>query len=177
MTSWLDAVIDLHSLIWMFPAIFMIHDLEEIIWVESWTEQHFHRLYANAPQPMKRLVQSFHGMKSSQFAVAVALELIIFLPTTLLASDFHHELLFIGFNLVLFLHVFTHLGQSLLLKMYTPGVGTAVFVLAPYTLYLFHRLAQSGILNWQNAWISLLVALPLLPVVLFGHRLGKWVVR
>jgi hypothetical protein len=175
--NWLDSVIDLHTLIWLFPVFFMIHDFEEIIWVESWTEIHVETLYATVPKPFKRVVKSFHGMKSSQFAVAVALEFIIFLPVTLMASDFHHYLLFIGFNLILFLHVFTHLGQSLLLKMYTPGVVTAVFVLPPYTFYLFHRFAHAGILHWGNAWISLLAAMPLLPIILLGHRLGKLIVR
>lgn len=145
---WLNTNISLNSLIWLFIVTFMIHDFEEIIFVERWMNKNHASARLAFPKPLRRWFDSFRNITSSQFAVAVALEFIIFIPTTIMATDFHHFLLFIGFNAILLIHVFTHLFQSLFLRMYTPGVVTAVFVTLPYTVYLFYRLADIGILNW-----------------------------
>jgi hypothetical protein len=175
--QWLNTHISLTSLIWLFIATFMIHDLEEIIFVERWMNKNHVIVCSVIPSPLRRWFSSFQSITSSQFTVAVALELIIFIPTTILAADFHSYLLFIGFNAVLLIHVFTHLFQSLILRMYTPGVVTAIVVTLPYTLYLFYRLADVGILNWAVFTKSLDVGILLLPIVIFGHLIGKRVLR
>ncbi|REE67304.1 uncharacterized protein with HXXEE motif [Paenibacillus taihuensis] len=174
--NWLNTHISLNSLIWLFIATFMIHDFEEIIFVERWMGRNYLSARSALPKPLRRWFDSFQNIKSSQFAVAVALEFIIFIPTTIMAADFHHFLLFIGFNAILFIHVFTHISQSLFLRMYTPGVITAVFVTLPYSIYLFYRLSDLGILNWVMFSNSLNVGVILLPLVFFGHIIGRKII-
>ncbi|UOF88762.1 HXXEE domain-containing protein [Fodinisporobacter ferrooxydans] len=147
MIYWLDTSISLQSLIWLFLAVFMVHDFEEIIWVESWIDQHFDSLYSSVPRILRRNVESFRGMKSSQFALAVALEFIVFIPFTWLAAVRHQYLFFLEFYLILFAHVFSHIGQSFYLRNYTHSVATAVSVNFPYSLHLFYRLNQAGIIH------------------------------
>ena len=173
---WIDLHISLNSLIWMFIPTFMIHDMEEIVFVESWMNKHYETARLAIPKPFRRGFDSFRNIKSSQFAVAVALELIIFIPTTFAAADDHRYLFFIGFNAILLIHVFTHLSQSILFRKYTPGVVTAVFVTLPYTVYLFQRLSEMDILNWSLLNNGLSVGVFLLPLVILGHLIGKRIV-
>jgi hypothetical protein len=171
--QWLNTHISLNSLIWLFIATFMIHDFEEIIFIERWMSRYHVIVCSVLPKCFRRWFNSFQSIKSSQFSVAVALELIVFIPTTILAAEFHSYLLFIGFNAILLIHVFTHFFQSLILRMYTPGVVTAIVVTLPYSVYLFYRLADMGILNWTVLSNSLVVGMILVPVVIFGHFIGK----
>lgn len=96
----------------------------------------------------------------------------VFVPVTYLAAEHNHYLLFIGFNAVLLLHVFMHIGQALFVRMLVPGVTTAVLITLPYTLYLFYRLLSEHLIQWSDLITSLPFGLLLLPIVGFGHYLG-----
>ncbi|MEY9091635.1 hypothetical protein ABH899_000234 [Paenibacillus sp. RC84] len=172
----MDDYLSLNAVVWLFLAAFMIHDFEEIIFVESWMNRNYARLRPRVPGPGQKLFKDMSNVKSSQFAVAVFVEFILFIPVTYLAAERGIWALFIGFNALLFVHVFTHLGQSLLLRSYTPGVVTAVAVSLPYSVYLFYRLLRDGAATWQDLLTCAPLGLLLLPVVLAGHKLGKKVV-
>ncbi|GKS10276.1 hypothetical protein YDYSY3_12760 [Paenibacillus chitinolyticus] len=171
-----DDYFSLNTVVWLFLAAFMIHDFEEIIFVESWMNRNYERLRPLIPGPGQKLFKDMSNVKSSQFAVAVLVEFILFVPVTYLAAERGIWALFIGFNALLFVHVFTHLGQSILLRSYTPGVVTAVAVSLPYSVYLFYRLLRDGAATWQDLLTCAPLGLLLLPVVLAGHKLGKKVV-
>lgn len=174
--TWIDLHISLKLLIWLFILTFMIHDMEEIIFVESWMNKHYESARLAIPKPFRRGFDFFRNIKSSQFAVAVVLELIIFIPTTFIAAEDHRYLFFIGFNAVLLIHVITHIFQSILFRKYTPGVISAGFVTLPYTVYLFHRLVEAGILNWGLFNNSLDIGVLLVPLVILGHLIGKRII-
>lgn len=173
MVEWLNSMISLPSLIWIFLAAFMIHDFEEIIWVESWMNKNYNKLLHTVPKSFQKQIQSFHGIKSSHFAIPVFMEFILFIPAAWLAADHNQYVFFVGFNMVLLLHVFTHLGQSLYLRMYTPGVVTALVVTLPYSVYLFYRLIQSGAIDWGSLLLYLPAGLILGPIILWGHKWAR----
>jgi hypothetical protein len=66
-----------------------------------------------------------------------------------------------------YLHAFVHLGQSLVLREYTPGLVTVVLLVIPTFLYLYWRLLARAIqLDYSKRW--LLVALLLPPAIVGG---------
>lgn len=164
------------SLVWLFLAAFVIHDMEEIIWVGPWAKRNRQKAVAAVPARMKRPLAQMLNITSSQFAVAVLLEFVVFVPFTLLAAEQGRYFVFVSFNTLFFLHVFTHVAQSLYLKMYTPGVVTAVVIVLPYTLLLFSRFLSENLVTWGEILLSIPVGLLVVPLVLAGHELGKrWV--
>lgn len=164
------------SLVWLFLVSFVIHDMEEIIWVGPWSKRNRHKVAVAVPQRMKRSLTQMLNITSSQFAVAVLLEFTVFVPFTLMAAEQGRFFIFLSFNTLFFLHVFTHVAQSLYLKMYTPGVVTAVLIVLPYSLLLFHRLLSEKLVTWGEILLSIPVGLLVVPLVLVGHELGKrWV--
>lgn len=127
----LNQPISVISLVWLFLSFFMVHDFEEIIYIESWVRKRYDHVYSRLPSFYKPVFRSFKGVTSSQIAFAVFVEFIVFIPTTYFAAEHQMFTWFLGFNVIAFLHVFLHVGQALLLRMYTPGVVTAVLVTLP----------------------------------------------
>lgn len=173
MIQHLDSLISINSLIWLFLAAFMMHDFEEIIRIEPWFRKHYDKIYRQVPKRFHKELHSFSRMTSSQFAVAVCIEFVIFIPFTFLAAEKENYVIFLGFNAILLLHVFMHIGQALFVKMLVPGVVTAVFITLPYSVYLFYRLLNENIVGMKDILISIPFGLTLAPIILLGHRAGE----
>lgn len=172
-----DLILTVSSLMWLFLAAFMIHDFEEIIFVESWMKKNYQRVHTLAPKSLSSIIRQMSDIKSSQFAIAVLIEFIVLVPVTYLAVERNQYSLFIGANALFFIHVFTHLGQSIYLKSYTPGVITGLFVVLPYTVYLFYRMLNEGMVSITEIWLYAPLGLLVIPLVMFGHKLGKIIIR
>lgn len=173
MMAMLDSAVSINSLIWLFLVAFMLHDFEEIIRIEPWYRKHFNKIYHSVPESFKKDVLAFSRMTASQFSVAVCIEFVIFIPFTYMAAEKGIFLLFLGFNVVLLLHVFMHVGQALYLRMLVPGVITAVGITLPYSVYLFYRLINEHLIEWKDLFISFPFGLVLVPITLFGLKAGE----
>ncbi|GIO54815.1 HXXEE domain-containing protein [Paenibacillus cineris] len=170
----IDEAVSINSLIWLFLAAFMIHDFEEIITVEGWMRRNYDQVSRIVPDRAGRILKDFSNITGSQFAVAVFFEFILFIPFTYLAAEHRWMLLFTGFNTIMLIHVFTHVGQSIYLRRYTPGVVTAVLVTLPYSMYLFYRLLDAGLVYGSVlAWSIPVGAATVLPVVRIGHQCAR----
>lgn len=95
-------------------------------------------------------------VKSSQFAVAVFLEFIVFILVTYYAVEHQGYLFFDGFNFLLLIHVFTHLAQS---------------------IYLFYRMIIEELVSLKEIFLYASSGLLLIPLVMIGHKLGKIIIR
>ena len=154
----------------------MIHDFEEIIWIEPWFKKNYTKVSHTIPRTAQALLKSMASVTSSRFAVAVAIEFVLLIPITFLAAEYHQFFIFTGVNSILFLHVFTHIGQSLYVKIITPGVITAILIALPYSVYLFYRLLNENLIDWNLIFQSIPIGLIVIPVVLVGHFIGKRIV-
>lgn len=165
------------TLVWLFIVVFVLHDLEEIIWVEAWIKKNKSHVIHTVPKRFKKPLNKMFNITSGQFAFAVLLEFIVFIPFTYIAAEHEKFFIFLSFNSLFLLHVFTHLGQSLYLKMYTPGVISAVICVLPYTLYMFYRMLSEELVSWNEVLLSIPVGLLVVPIVLLGHELGRKLVK
>lgn len=167
----------IQTLVWLFIVVFLLHDLEEIIYVESWIKRNRNHVIGKVPSKISKRLDKMFNITSGQFAVAVLLEFIIFIPFVFIAAEQGMFFIFLSFNILFFLHVFTHVGQSLYLKKYTPGVVSAVLLVLPYTIYLFDTLITDNLVTWTEILLSVPVGLFIIPIVLLGHELGRKMVR
>ncbi|WP_422657518.1 HXXEE domain-containing protein [Paenibacillus sp. EC2-1] len=165
------------TLVWLFIVVFVLHDLEEIIWVEAWIKKNKSHVIHAVPKRFKKPLNKMFNITSGQFAFAVLLEFIVFIPFTYIAAEHEKFFVFLSINSLFLLHVFTHLGQSLYLKMYTPGVISAVICVLPYTLYMFYRVLSEELVSWSEVLLSIPVGLLVVPIVLLGHELGRKLVK
>ncbi|MFD2444982.1 HXXEE domain-containing protein [Bacillus sp. CGMCC 1.16607] len=172
MIQFLDTSVSIPSLIWMFLVAFMLHDFEEIIRIEPWFRKNSNQIYNKIPKRFHKNFYTFSSMTSSRFSIAVCTEFIVFIPVTFWAVEKGSYLLFLGFNVILLLHVFMHVGQALFLRMLVPGVVTAVVITLPYSIYLFYRLLDEDLIEMADILLSAPFGLLLIPILWIGHKLG-----
>ena len=169
----------LRAAAWLLPLAFVIHDGEEILTMPRWIAEHRPLLerIAHTGAPARRVVDNL-PTTTAQVAVAVAVELAVLLLATVLFSRGPRPgpaLYFYAAALGVFTaHSLTHLGQTLLLGAYTPGVVTAVLIVPAAGVYLYKRLFEAGLLSRRSAWLSGFAgAVGIVPLLLTAHRLGK----
>jgi len=135
--------IDLVNAIWLFAILFMIHDFEEIITVEHWSPRAEKRIHASEKK-LHAFIWRFwnvnsHGFAKRDVVIFMVMSAIVFSRVQFPDSSWISGL-FIGFLLFVLLHNVLHVAQSLILKMYTPGLYTAIILVTPYVMYLLYRL-------------------------------------
>ncbi len=159
--------------VWLLPLIFIIHDTEEIITMQSW-------LAANRPRlrPYEerfrfiRYALKFNNVTKAQFTGAVFIELFVLAGASALffssAQSEAAKFIYLSFNTALFIHLFMHVGQSVILKSYTPGVITSLLVLIPGGILIYKFLLQWDFVNMTQILISIPTGTVLIFPILFG---------
>ena len=171
--QWLQFNIDITTLLWLFPIVFMFHDFEEILTIEGWIKKHGHAVQSVIPKRLQKFYASSFRMNTLQFAKDVFWIFLTIVGATILAVIFSFHFFFLMLLSLFFFHVFTHLGQMIMLKIYTPGVITSVALVLPYSLYTYFRLWTEGIIFLEDiVWsaISMAVILPFLLLLLIKVR-------
>ncbi|WP_257535999.1 HXXEE domain-containing protein [Metabacillus litoralis] len=135
--------LEIHNAIWLFLVIFMLHDFEEIISVESWSKKTSNLVESNDSR-LKKLIWSFWNINSHSFAkrdvvIFLVASTIVFIKVQFIESEWV-AILFMIFLCFVLLHNLVHILQTLILKTYTPVLYTAIGLVTPYTIYLFYRL-------------------------------------
>ena len=115
---------------------------------------------------------------TAQVAVAIGCILLLFVVVTAGASLSKRR----GFWLyayasllgVLFLHVFTHIAQAVLIGGYAPGVIGAVVAIIPGTFYIYKRLFEAKLLTVKSAIVTALIGFALfIPGAMLAHQIGR----
>ena len=163
----LDGRVELVSVLWLLPIIFMFHDFEEILTVEGWLSRNGDRVFAKLPGFARRLLEDSFRMNTRQFAADVLQIFSVIAAAAAAAVFFGFYWPYLVILAIFFLHVFTHAGQAVLLRMYTPGVATAVLLVLPFSLYSYYKLLESGIVHWDDLFLSLLLAVLAVPPLLW----------
>lgn len=177
----LQQFLDLKTLIWLFPIIFIFHDLEEIITIES-------SMAANKDNyPKTNFVKlSFKmreklGSTAAQLAVSAAWILLFISFTAVMTVHFSSNgggfLLFTAILNLFVLQAFMHIVQTIMFRGYTPGIITSLLLLIPYCLVTYYFLVESGQMDWHLLFTSLPVSLVFILVFLVGNLLGRYFIR
>ncbi|TCS95737.1 HXXEE domain-containing protein [Hazenella coriacea] len=171
--EWLNAHLHIISVLWLFPIVFMFHDFEEILTVEKWVQHNKEKVLTLLPESARKYLYSSFKMTTVQFANDVFWIFLAITIATVLAVVFSFYYLFLMFLMIFFAHVFTHLGQALYLRKYTPGVITSVLLVFPYSTYTFYRLLSEQVVSGADLlWsgIGTIVVLPVLFLFLVKER-------
>ncbi|EIJ82021.1 hypothetical protein PB1_03750 [Bacillus methanolicus PB1] len=165
--EWLNAKIHIISVFWLFPILFMFHDFEEILTVEKWTKQNKEQVLAVLPQSVRKYFYSSFKMTTLQFAQDVFWVFLSITAGTILAVIFSFYYIFLVFLAIFFAHVFTHIGQAIYLKKYTPGVITSILLVLPYSLYAYYRLLIEQVISGGDILWSVLGMCIVVPILFF----------
>lgn len=123
--------------VWLFPLIFIFHDMEEIVGFGWWLRKNEKMLARKYPFILK----TYRNFSTAGFACAVYEELVICLAIcagALLTDSVLMWGLWLGGLVGCTLHFVIHIGQSLMVRQYIPAVATSVLCL-PVSTWLIYR--------------------------------------
>jgi hypothetical protein len=166
--TFLDSI-PFNRLLWFVPVFFMLHNIEEAPFMESWS---------------KRLPLKVHpDISTKQFVIAVTFLTLIGFILTFLGVEIWGQpigyLLVLGIQMALAFNAFVpHLFTTIRFHLYSPGVVSALLITLPFTFYLFHRALTENLLTWTQLWILLGLA-PFVMVVsaLMSLKIGQMLAK
>ena len=117
-------------LLWSLPAMFLLHDAEEVLFLPPWLRRNREWLARRFPQLARRMLLHFDGISPLRFAAMAAEELVLLVAVTAcaaLAVCYYPWLaLFLAFGM----HLLIHLGQWAAVGRYVPVIATSLPCLA-----------------------------------------------
>jgi hypothetical protein len=152
------------NLIWLFPIVVTLHNVEEAIWLPSWSKRAV--LWRRPVTP-----------GSFRFAVVV-LTVLAFAVTGLSAASGKQTVwtyLAFGYMAAMLANVLIpHLALTVALRSFMPGVATAVaFNLPVLSLLIVYAIREGYVCGWRAAAYSAGVAGILLASIPMLFKTGK----
>ena len=109
----------------LFPALFMLHELEEIIWMPSFVEKLSTHFSDN------RILSYYTPFT---FNAIVLEQFLILLLLLFLSYQFNNYTIYITIVIAYIYHVFGHLIQTVVIRKYVPGLLTGILT-SLFSLY------------------------------------------
>lgn len=101
----------------LFPALFMLHELEEIIWMPAFVKK------LSAQFPNNRFLAYYTPFT---FNTIVLEQFLILLLSLFLSYQFNNYTIYETIVIAYVYHVFGHLIQTIVLRKYVPGLLTGI---------------------------------------------------
>ena len=73
-------------LLWSLPAMFLLHDAEEVLFLPPWLRRNRELLARRFPQLARRMLPHFDGISPLRFAAMAAEELVLLVAVTACAA-------------------------------------------------------------------------------------------
>lgn len=137
---------DLHSFFLLFPSIFMLHELEEILL--------FPRFMDRNPQLQRRLLSgAFTPFRINAIICQEFILLLIILGLSIYFESFDFYLTII---IAYIYHVIGHVFQSIFLRQYIPGVLSGI-ITAGYCTYQIYDAVSANYMLLGYSFVTLLI--------------------
>ena len=137
---------DLHSFFLLFPSIFMLHELEEILL--------FPRFMDRNPQLQRRLLSgAFTPFRINAIIYQEFILLLIILGLSVYFESFDFYLTII---IAYIYHVIGHVFQSIFLRQYIPGVLSGI-ITAGYCTYQIYDAVSANYMILACSFLTLLI--------------------
>lgn len=155
---------------WGLLVAWLIHDLEEWITMPAWsrlTAERLARRYSGFP------ARIWSVLRTTRLEATISIALVGVLVAAAAwvgAGDAGPSSFFQVVLLAFGLHAVVHAAQSVLARGYTPGVITALIVVAPYSWWAWQRLDRAGVASSGGA-ASWALAIAAFPGAVIGARL------
>lgn len=137
---------DLYSFFLLFPSIFMLHELEEILL--------FPRFMGRNPQLQRRLLSgTFTTFRINAIIYQEFVLLLIILGLSIYFESFDF---YITIIIAYVYHVIGHIFQSIFLRQYIPGVLSGI-ITAGYCTYQIYDAVSANYMILAYSFLTLLI--------------------
>ena len=145
----------------LFPALFMLHELEEIVWMPSFAKK------ISIQYPNNRILSYY-----TPFAFnAIVLEQFLILMTSLyLSYQFNNYSIYATIIIAYIYHVLGHLIQTIVIRKYVPGLLTGIFTSLFSLFYLKNNVPIN--LYWYSFITLSLILVNLVLSFIILHKIS-----
>lgn len=150
----------MHELIWMFPILFIVYDMEEIIGFGLWLLKN--RKFLDEKYP--KISNKYRPYSTEGMAAAVMEELVLCLGICIIARFTEFYGLWFGAFVAYTVHLVVHIGQSIVIRKYIPAVLTSVLCL-PISIWLIGK--SVGLLSYSIVAVAVYSVIGI--VVILGN--------
>ena len=154
-------MLDIYTIIWLFPIIFMFHDFEEIIFIKPWFTKNRERIRAGFPRISGKLLPYTDSLTTSSLSLGIAgmFMLVCVVTVTVHMTDWYY--LWFGVFIVFTLHLLFHCFPSFAFKGYAPAVVTSVICL-PLCCYMIVSFWQLCKISFIQAALFIMIGMVLM---------------
>lgn len=143
----------------LFPSLFMLHELEEIIWMPSFIKKMSLQIPHN---------QIFSFYTPFAFNAIVMEQLLLLLTTLYLSYHFNNYTIYTTIVIAYIYHVLGHLIQSIVIRKYVPGLLTGIFTSLFSLFYLINNVPIN--LYWYSFITLILIIVNLVLSFMVLHK-------
>ena len=145
----------------LFPALFMLHELEEIVWMPSFFKK------ISIQYPNNRILSYYTPFA---FNVIVLEQFLILLLSLFLSYQFNNYTIYTTIVIAYIYHVFGHLIQTIVLRKYVPGLLTGSLT----SLFSLFCLKNNVPINlyWYSFFTLLVIILNLVVSFMILHKIS-----
>ena len=143
----------------LFPAFFMLHELEEIIWMPSFVKK------ISLQIPYKQI---FTFYTPFAFNAIVMEQLLLLMITLYLSYQFNNYTIYTTIVIAYIYHVFGHLIQTIVIRKYVPGLLTGIFTSLFSLFYLKNNVPIN--LYWYSFITLILIVVNLVLSFIVLHK-------
>ena len=109
----------------LFPSLFMLHELEEIVWMPSFVKK------ISIQYPNNRILTYYTPFA---FNFIVLEQFLILMTSLYLSYQFNNYSIYASIIIAYIYHVFGHLIQTIVIRKYVPGLLTGILT-SLFSLY------------------------------------------
>lgn len=171
-----EEVTNLEKYVWLFPIIFIFHDMEEIIGFGIWLKTNKQILYEKHPN----ILNTYRDFSTEGFSLAVFEELVLCIAFSAFAFLLDIQplwYLWLGGFIACTLHFIIHIGQAILMRQYIPATVTSI-ICFPISLWILYKC----FLTIKNEWwyVAIFIILGIFVVAAnlkFAQKMIGWFTR
>ncbi len=115
----------MQEIIWIFPILFIVHDMEEIMGFELWLKKNRTLLDRKYPKISNR----YKPYSTEGMAAAVMEEMVLCLVICIISRFTEFYGLWLGAFVAYTVHLIVHIGETIVIKKYIPAVITSIICL------------------------------------------------
>lgn len=159
----------MEAYVWLFPLLFIFHDMEEIIGFIPWYKENKQMLDQKYP----KISRVYQDTSTEGFALAVFEILILCIAVCGLSLFTGWYGLWLGGLIGCTLHFVVHIIQTLVLKKYIPAMITSIVALPASCIVIYKSL---DILNYSISSVLIYSSAGMIMILLnnrFAHMLMK----
>lgn len=154
------------SVAWLFPVIFMLHEMEEIIGLRIWLDKN-----TDIINKYNKFSAVYKNYSNEGFSTAVLEEYLLCIIITIASIYFRTYIVWLGAFIAFSLHLVFHIIQSIIIKRYIPALSTSI-ILLPISIVLINKVIYNAKYSIFSITISSTLCLILMMLNLkFVHKL------